>query len=135
MIEKYYNCKVKYNDYLIFIKSGSFYEVLEKDALILNSLVGYKIKRLSNCIKLGFPLSKIDDICNIVSSNKINYIIYNNELEIKEFKDNKYNSFNINIDKVKFNYIRIDKIINYLNDNITSNNIDILLSKIEALYE
>ena len=46
MLEMYYKYRLEYKDFLLFIKVGSFYEVFDKDSLILNKLFGYKIKRL-----------------------------------------------------------------------------------------
>ncbi len=48
MIENYYMNKLKYNDYLIITKYGNFYELIGKDALIMNKLFNYKLVKLSN---------------------------------------------------------------------------------------
>ena len=125
MFEKYYDCKVKYKDYIILIKVGNFYEAFEKDAIILNRLLGYKVKRFSKTFKLGFPLSKIDDVINILKSKNINYVLYDNNVKAKEFDNNSY--------KVILNYIKIDRITNYLYDNVLNDNIDSVLERIEKL--
>ena len=65
MLEMYYKYRVDYKDFLLFIKVGSFYEVFDKDSLILNKLFGYKIKRIKDNIKVGFPLNRLDYIINV----------------------------------------------------------------------
>lgn len=56
MLEKYYKYKVNYQNYLILIKIGNFYECLGNDALIINKVFNYKLKRVSNTLKLDFQL-------------------------------------------------------------------------------
>ena len=56
MLEKYYKYKVQYNDYIIFLKFGNFYEVFDNDCLILNKKFNYKIKRMKNNIKVGMSI-------------------------------------------------------------------------------
>lgn len=133
MLEMYYKYKVQYSDYIIFIRIGSFYEVFDKDGLILNKLFNYKIKRIKNNIKVGFPVKKIDEILKLLSD--INYIIVDNDKIIKEkkYSTNKYNEYNFDINKIIFNNIRIDKIYNVLCDRIMSNNIDVILEGIENI--
>ena len=38
MLEIYYKYRDEYQDCLIFIKSGNFYEVFDNDSLILNDI-------------------------------------------------------------------------------------------------
>ena len=59
MLETYYKYRLEYKDYIIFIKVGSFYEVFDKDSLILNELFDYKIKKIKDNIKVGFPIGKL----------------------------------------------------------------------------
>ena len=65
MLDIYYKYRLEYKDFLIFIKVGSFYEVFDKDALILNEIFEYKIKKVKDSINVGFPTSKIDYITKI----------------------------------------------------------------------
>ena len=60
MLETYYKYRMEYKDFLLFIKMGNFYEVFDKDGLILNKLFGYKIKKVKDTIKVGFPLNRLD---------------------------------------------------------------------------
>ena len=52
MLETYYKYRLEYKDFLIFIKIGNFYEVFDKDDLILNKLFGYKVKKIRGNIKV-----------------------------------------------------------------------------------
>ena len=126
MLETYYRYRLKYEDYIIFIKVGSFYEVFDKDSLILNELFNYKIKRIKNNIKVGFPISKIDTIIKLIGN--INYVIVDKEVKKIEFDDNKYNEYNYDINKVILNFIKLERVYDYLIDNVLDtdllNNID-----------
>lgn len=133
MLEKYYDCRVKYKDYVILIKIGNFYEVFEKDAIILNTLLGYKIKRFSKTFKLGFPLSKIDDVIQILKHNHINYVVYDKSISFESFDTNKYNNYSVDVDKIIYIYIKIDRITKYLYDNVLNDNIESVLGEIEKL--
>ncbi len=132
MLEKYYKYKVQYNDYIIFLKFGNFYEVFDKDCLILNKKFNYKIKRIKNNIKVGFPISKMDDILRLLDG--VNYVIIEKDkiIEEKEYKNNKYNEYDFDINKVIFNFIRIDKIYNNLCGRV-NNNLENILERIESI--
>ena len=84
MLETYYKYRMEYKDFLLFIKRGNFYEVFDKDSLILNKLFGYKIKRIRETIKVGFPLNRLDYILKLIGN--INYVVIDNTvIEKKEF--------------------------------------------------
>jgi len=88
MLEAYYKYRMEYKDFLLFIKIGNFYEVFDKDSLILNKLFGYKIKKIKDSIKVGFSLSRLDYILKLIGN--INYVIIDNiVVEKKEFNNNK----------------------------------------------
>lgn len=134
MLEKYYVQRIKDKDYVIFIKVGNFYELFEKDALIINKLLNYKIKRFSKTFKSGFPTSKINDVIKIFEAERLNYVVIdNNEIARKSFKDNAYCKFNFDIDRIMLNYLKIDKITSYLNDNVLNGNIIGILEEMEKL--
>ena len=46
MLEDYIKLKESYPKSVIMIKSGNFYECLNDDAIVMNNLFGYKIKKL-----------------------------------------------------------------------------------------
>ena len=135
MIEKYYKYKSKYQDYVILFEIGVFYEVIGYDSLIINHLFNYKLNKLSNTFKCGFPLSKISDICNELSNNSINYIMVksDNIIDKQEFDTNNYNNYSFNERIVFYNFLRIEKINNILIDNITDFDINEKLSQIEEI--
>lgn len=53
--------------------------IIDKDALIVNKLFGYKISKLSDTIKCGFPITNIEKVVNILNEQNINYIIIENK--------------------------------------------------------
>ena len=95
-IEKIYEeLKEKYNDYLILIINGKFYDALGDDGKILHIIQNYKYLRNRS----GFPVNSLNDVTDRLSLYHINYLVFNNDIEYKiEFKDNTYQSF---LDKAK----------------------------------
>ena len=135
MLEKYYKYKVNYNDYIIIIKVGNFYEVIDKDSLIINKLLNYKIKKISNTFKVGFPVNSLGNVLNVLNNNYINYVVINNDSVdvIKEFDNNGYYSYNMDVNIVNYNMLRIDRINKYLCDLVVDSKINNLLSDIEVI--
>ena len=123
MLETYYKYRMEYKDFLLFIKIGNFYEVFDKDSLILNKLFGYKIKRIKDSIKVGFPLSRLDYILKLIGN--INYVVIDNTVvEKKEFNKNKYKDYNFDINSIILNSIKIDRIYEELSSRLLDNNIE-----------
>ena len=126
MLETYYKYRLEYKDYIIFIKVGSFYEVFDKDSLILNELFDYKIKKIKDNIKVGFPIGKLESIIKLMGN--INYVIIDESIEKMEFDDNKYNEYNYDVNKVILNFIKLERVYSYLINNVLDsdllNNID-----------
>lgn len=138
MIEKYYKYKIDYRDYVIFIKSGIFYECIANDALIINELFNYKIKMISNTIKVGFPIKNIESVLEKLKSNSINYIVVDDDkITLKyETDDNNYSEYKIDMDSILYNLFRVEKLIKYLEDNVMNNDLAKKLDKIEkAVYK
>ena len=132
MLEMYYKYRLEYKDFLLFIKVGSFYEVFDKDSLILNKLFGYKIKRIKDSIKVGFPLNRLDYVLKLIGN--INYIVVDNtEIKKKEFNNNEYKNYNFNINSIVLNSIKIDRIYEELNNRLLDNNIDDIITKAELI--
>ena len=132
MIENYYMNKLKYNDYLIIMKYGNFYELVGKDALIINKLFNYKLVKLSNTFKVGFPVNKLEENILKIDNLNINYIVFDKEKEIisKSFENNNYFKYKLNEEVIKRNNILINKITKYLKNNIYEDSLDIKLKKI-----
>ena len=127
MLETYCKYRMEYKDFLLFIKVGNFYEVFDKDSLILDKLFGYKIKRIKDSIKVGFPLNRLDYIIKLIGN--INYVVIDNTVvEKKEFDNNKYKDYNFDINSIILNSIKIDRIYEELNNRLLDNNTDDLRS-------
>lgn len=112
MIDIYKINKIKYKDYVVIIRVGNFYEIYGEQALILHNLLNYKIKYLKDNIRVGFPLVAYNKVTELLNQHKINYVIIDNEIYRKYFKNNAYNnyiSFNFTVDE------RIEKINQRLN--------------------
>ena len=121
MLEKYYKYKVRYNDYVLLIKIGNFYEIFDIDSLIMNQMFNYKLKPIKDTFKCGFPISSLDNVISTLDLNKVNYLVIDDDIKInKDFEENNYKNYDLNINILKYNYFRINNIINYLNDNITN---------------
>lgn len=129
MLETYCKYRMEYKDFLLFIKVGNFYEVFDKDSLILDKLFGYKIKRIKDSIKVGFPLNRLDYIIKLIGN--INYVVIDNTVvEKKEFDNNKYKDYNFDINSIILNSIKIDRIYEELSSRLLDNNIENIITNI-----
>ena len=61
-------------------------------------------------------------------------VIDNEIINKKEYENNNYKNYNFNINILKYNYSRINRIISYLNNNLT-NDISDKLEKIEDIID
>ena len=115
------NIKELFPDYIVLFKIGTFYEVYNKDAIIISYLFKYKLKNLTFSDKsCGFPIVSINKVRYLLENKNINYIMldkshnYEEEDKINFKKKNKYNeAYDVAceyLDKVN----RIEKIKNYL---------------------
>ena len=135
MFEVYKDLKERYPKSIMLIKSGGFYECLCDDCIIINKLLGYKIKRWNKYIRCGFPVASLVKVTSILTKYEINYIIYDKDnTKVIRFSHNHYNDY-----ITDYNYItiinRIDNITKCLNDNIfnTNTNINNILTNIEGI--
>ena len=132
MLETYCKYRMEYKDFLLFIKVGNFYEVFDKDSLILDKLFGYKIKRIKDSIKVGFPLNRLDYIIKLIGN--INYVVIDNTLiEKKEFNNNKYKDYNFDIYSNILYSIKIDRIYEELSSRLLDNNIENIITNIDLI--
>lgn len=71
---------------------------------------------------------------NLLKNKQINYVVVeNNNITNKQsFENNIYNNFDFDINNIKNNCLRINKITKYLNDN-AYNDISSILERIEEL--
>lgn len=68
--------KMKHPDKVILIKSGTFYVILEKDAILVNDLLGLKLTPLNeNIVKCGFPIISLPKYEKMLQSNYIDYFV------------------------------------------------------------
>lgn len=136
ILEKYYKYKVDYKDYICFLKIGSFYEVLDNDALIINKIFYYKVKIISNTFKVGFPIKMIDNVLDRLEELNINYIVVdNNNIKDKyNNENNKYQTYQFDNKYLYYQSIRINNIIKYL-DNNRSSDIRNILDRIEEIMK
>ena len=82
--EEYVKYKKKYKEYLILIKCGNFYEVLNDDAYVINKIFNYKVKEFKNIVKAGFPVIAINKITDRLNSLKVNYLMVDNGILLKK---------------------------------------------------
>ena len=136
ILEKYYKYKIGYNDYICMIKVGNFYEVFDKDALIINKVFQYKLKVIKNTFKVGFPIKTIDNVLDKLKELDINYIVVDNNKVLYEYKsnNNQYQTYQFDNQYLYYQSIRIDNIIKYL-DNNRNNDISNILDKMDKMLE
>lgn len=133
MLEKYYKYKLDYKNYLLLLKFGSFYETIDNDAFIINKIFNYKLKKLSNTFKSGFPISSLNKVLDKLNECHINYIVIDDDIVLKkDFKNNNYSNYIFNDKEIFYNSLRVEKIIKFLNDNVGSD-INDQLSEIEKI--
>ena len=132
MLETYYRYRMEYKDFLLFIKIGNFYEVFDKDSLILNKLFGYKIKRIKDSIKVGFPSNRLNYILKLIGN--INYVVIDNTvIKKKIFNNNKYKDYNFDINSIILNSIKIDRFYEELSSRLLDNNIENIITNIDLI--
>lgn len=117
MLEVYKDLKLKYNDYLILFKSGSFYVSFDCDATVLNKLFNYKLVKLKSNIKAGFPITLFNRNINLIEKNKINYIVVENK-KIKDRKKYKYNNYSKYSNNDIFKLVSINSRINNISNKL-----------------
>ena len=88
MKQKYFIVKGRYKDYIIFVKSGNFWNSFYGDALIIHSLTNYSFKNYH----VGFPSKVLDKVLNKVRALNINFIlVYELDDIVKyEYPSNSY---------------------------------------------
>lgn len=135
--------KAIHPEYVSLIKIGKFYNVYLRDAYILSYLFGYKLRDMEQDIKTcGFPETALNKVISTLENKKINYLIIDrrNNYEIDEkFEMGNLNRYNETYNKAKKQANlkeRIEKVTNYLFDNIDKENIINIIKKMEqAIYE
>lgn len=127
VVDLYNTYKDNYKEYVIFIRIGNFYETYNNDACIISKIMNYKVKNISNNVRVGFPITSLNKVLDELNNNKINYIVIEKD-EIykisikKKFRDNNYSNYDNN---------RLIRINNIYSKMLNCNN-DIL-DKIEEI--
>ncbi|MDO5556590.1 MAG: hypothetical protein Q4G09_08430 [Clostridia bacterium] len=124
---------------LALLKTGGFYRVYGRDAYILSNLFQYKVKKEGNIVTCGFPIKSVNKVIYTLENKKINYLIIDsrdnyNINEKMNFKNlnryiKEYETSKIYVN----NQIRIEKINNYLLENVKKENIKKMLKEIESI--
>ena len=133
MKNKYDFYKLEYKNYIILFKCGNFYISINDDANIMNNILNHKIIDNGSFIKTGFPVFSLNKIIIELENKQINYLIIDNEIIHKmKFKNNNYNNY-LTCNNYNLNFNRINLINKILKDNITNNDINNTLDKIERI--
>ena len=119
------------------IRVGSFYEIFDNDALIMNHIFHYKIKTISNTFKVGFPVKNIEMITRKLKSMNLNYVVVDNDFIIDSYQDknNAYNNYSFDRNILYYQTLRIDKIIKNLEENRLNLDFNEKLRKIEEVLK
>ena len=147
MLEDYIKLKESYPKSVIMIKSGNFYECLNEDAIVMNNLFGYKIKKLRKYNRVGFPLSTLVKVTGELTKKEVNYVIVSDgEITNEKLNHNKYNDYVTIIGDKSNDESDYDALINHelalkkiklinkeLNDNIDNPKIIDILNEIERV--
>lgn len=126
--EQYLMTKKQYQDCLIFIKVGHFYQTFDEDGIILNYLFDYKIigKRV------GFPVLSFSNVVEKLKQYKINYF----SLEQSQlFADNQYQLVLEKGREILELKEKVENISKYLNDNIERKYIRRVIDRIEEVID
>lgn len=137
LIDNYIAIKNRNNDSIVMIRSGVFYETFNDNAYIINYLFNYKIKKLSNCIMVGFPISIIGNIKEKLNNEQLNYVIADNGNNYRSNKNKDNNvKYEVLLDVSKKTYLidtEIKDIQHKLDILKKSKSIDEILSKIKEI--
>ncbi len=136
----YSEYKKIYQEYVLLLESGIFYNVYNNDAGIINRLLNYKMKYCNDTYIVGFPISSLHNVLDTLKNKKINYVVLDkndmNEYFISDKLKNNQNQYhNYIFDYKRLNYLnkRIDDIHLKLLQMVNNSNIENLLLKIERL--
>ncbi len=70
LIDCYNYYKDKYPNYIVFIKSGNFYDVFGDDTKIVSYLLDYQINKFNGIKKLGFPIGSLAKVLHVMERRK-----------------------------------------------------------------
>ena len=120
-IEMYEMIKNSNSEFVIFVKFGSFYRVFNNDIYIIWYFTRY---RIVDGKRIGFPVSIIDDLVDLLTHKHISYIIYNNDLDYIKVSsiNNCYNKYVLMGKELYRKEERINKVLNLIENKIRKEN-------------
>lgn len=131
--------KAIHPEYIVMIKTGTFYAVYGKDASIISYIFDYQFKEVNDTITCGFPAASVKKVQAKLENSKINYLIidrrsgYTVDFKMDFNNSNTYQK-HYEISKTYVNNQRkINKIYNYLTENSKNANLFKTLKEIEKL--
>lgn len=124
-------------------KIGTFYHTYNRDSYILSYIFDYKIKELgANHKECGFPEVALPRVLARLEKEKINYVVLdrrnNYDVDSKEDykKQNNYDKIFEKANKKINRQKRIDRLTNYLKENMDSEKFIEIIGKMEeVMYE
>ena len=128
MYSDYLTWKEKYLNSVVLIKSGTFYRTYDNDAIILSYLCCYKV--IKNV--LGFPIRSLSKILKKLKREEVNFVVDNDVHFSFENDDNYLTLLNQSLEVYKLR-VRIEKIYDYLNENIERKFIKKVIDEIEEI--
>ena len=128
---------------ICMFKIGTFYHTYNRDSYIISYVFGYKIKELgANHKECGFPEVALPRVLAKLEKEKINYVVLDrrNNYDVDSKQDyKKQNNYEKIFEKANKNinrHKRIERISNYLVENIESDNFIKIIGKMEeVMYE
>ena len=120
-IEMYEMIKNSHSEFVIFVKFGSFYRVFNDDIYIIWYFTRY---RIVDGKRIGFPVSIINDLVELLTKEHISYIIYNNDLDYIKVSsiNNCYNKYVLMGKELYRKEERINKVLNLIVNKIRKEN-------------
>lgn len=120
----------KMNNCVLLRKVGGFYVCFDDSAIILFYFFDYKIKNG----RVGFPISAISKVTNVLENNSINYVIKDNMTEVEKNIFGKKNKYKYYLDKGN-NKISLDNRINNIMDIINSKEYEDIVKLLDLIEE
>lgn len=128
MYSDYLTLKEKYPNSVVLIKSGSFYRTYDNDTIILSYLCCYKV--IKNV--LGFPIRSLSKVLKELKGEEVNFVVDNDVHFSFENDDNYLTLLNQSLEVYKLR-VRVDKIYDYLNENIERKFVKKAIGEIEEI--
>ena len=128
MYSDYLTRKEKYPNSVVLIKSGTFYRIYDNDAIILSYLCCYKV--VKNVLE--FPIRSLSKVLKELKREEVNFVVDNDVHFSFENDDNYLTLLNQSLEVYKLR-VRVDKIYDYLNENIERKFVKKAIGEIEEI--